>query len=123
MSGDNKKRGPGRPPGSKNKTALVRLDKAAAAIVPQITALKAEMHRSARRSPACVASPPPRASASSTRRRATSSRPASKAGSTSALLLLLPVPMIRSRGARPPSTARRSRPGRPTLNAKRTVSA
>jgi hypothetical protein len=29
MSDDNKKRKPGRPPGSKNKTALVRLDKAA----------------------------------------------------------------------------------------------
>jgi hypothetical protein len=42
MPDDNKKRKGGRPRGSKNKTALVRLDKAAAAIVPQITALKVE---------------------------------------------------------------------------------
>jgi hypothetical protein len=42
MSGDNKKRKPGRPPGSKNKTALVRLDKAAAVVAAQVSALKAE---------------------------------------------------------------------------------
>jgi hypothetical protein len=42
MSDDNKKRKGGRPRGSKNKTALVRLDKAAAAIAPQVAALKAE---------------------------------------------------------------------------------
>ena len=42
MSDDNKKQKGGRPRGSKNKTALVRLDKAAAAIAPQVSALKAE---------------------------------------------------------------------------------
>ena len=42
MSGDIKKRKPGRPPGSKNKTALVRLDKAAAVVAAQVSALKAE---------------------------------------------------------------------------------
>src|SRR5262249_48354670 len=39
---DNIKRKPGRPPGAKNKTALVRLDKAAAAVVAQVSALKAD---------------------------------------------------------------------------------
>ena len=42
MSGDNKKRKPGRPPGSKNKKALVRLDKDAAAVAAQVSKLKAE---------------------------------------------------------------------------------
>jgi hypothetical protein len=42
MSGDNKKRKPGRPPGSKNKAALVRLDKDAAAVAAQVSKLKAE---------------------------------------------------------------------------------
>ena len=42
MADDNKKRKPGRPRGSKNKTALVRLDKAATAAVAQVSALKAE---------------------------------------------------------------------------------
>ena len=42
MADDNKKRKPGRPPGSKNKTALVRVDKAAAAVAAQVCALKAE---------------------------------------------------------------------------------
>src|SRR5262249_32789240 len=42
MADDNKKRKPGRPPGSKNKTALVRLDKAVAVLAPQVAALKAE---------------------------------------------------------------------------------
>ena len=42
MSDDIKKRRRGRPPGSKNKTALVRLDKAAAAVAVQVETLKAE---------------------------------------------------------------------------------
>jgi hypothetical protein len=42
MSDDNKKRKGGRPRGSKNKTALVRLDKAASAVAAQVSALKAE---------------------------------------------------------------------------------
>ena len=42
MADDNKKRKPGRPRGSKSKTALVRLDKAAAAVAAQVFALKAE---------------------------------------------------------------------------------
>src|SRR5262249_34516385 len=41
MADDNKKRKPGRPPGSKNKTALVRLDKAAAVVAAQVSAAKA----------------------------------------------------------------------------------
>ena len=43
MADENKKRKPGRPPGSKNKTSLVRLDKAAAVAAAQVSVLKAEV--------------------------------------------------------------------------------
>ena len=42
MSDDNKKRKPGRPPGSKNKAALVRVDKVVAVAAAQVSELKAE---------------------------------------------------------------------------------